>query len=201
MLMTPHTEPQIGDMTTDDPKALKERLAKVEAERDALLREVVQLRQEAMLDPLLPVFNRRAFRRELERGIGLLDRYNIGSTLLYLDIDSFKAINDRYGHAAGDKVLCRVAEALLSLVRVSDSVGRLGGDEFAILLIQTDEAGAKAKIKAIHRAFEDVAVEHAGEVISPRVSVGYTVLVRGDDADQALDRADAAMYRVKRRLI
>ena len=196
MLMRPETEE-----LSEETKALKARLYALETERDALLREVVQLRQEAMLDPLLPVYNRRAFRRELERAIALLDRYNIGSVLLYIDINNFKQVNDRYGHAAGDLFLMKVAETLLSLVRVSDSVGRLGGDEFAILLIQSDEVGARAKIKAIARAFEELEVECAGDILHPSVSVGLTSLVRGDDADHALDRADAAMYAAKRRKV
>lgn len=194
MLKPPETE-----VMSEEIKALKERLHAVEAERDALLREVVQLRQEAMLDPLLPVYNRRAFRRELERAIALLERYGIGSALLYIDINEFKRINDRFGHAAGDVVLASVAEALQSQVRVSDSVGRLGGDEFAIILIQADETGAEAKARAIRRAFRDMAVECApGETVHPQLAIGHTVLMRGDDPDRALDRADAAMYAAKR---
>ena len=179
--------------------SLEARILELEEERDRLMREVVQLRQEAMHDPLLPVYNRRAFTRELERAVALLDRYNIGSSLLYIDIDGFKTINDRFGHGAGDQVLQKVADLLLATVRVSDSVGRLGGDEFGILLMQSDEEATLAKIKSLEKAFETVSVDVAGQAIRFSVSVGYTVLVRGDDEAQALERADAAMYQVKNR--
>ena len=180
--------------------SLLARIAELEAENAALKAQVEQLRQETMLDAMLPVYNRRAFRRELERTIALLDRYDIGSALLYLDIDAFKAINDDYGHAAGDAVLSLVAQTLLQTVRVSDTVGRLGGDEFAIALIQSDEVATLAKIKAIKKAFEGLEVQTAkGETIQFSISIGYTVLVRGDDTDQALERADAAMYAQKRK--
>eukprot|EP01036_Dinobryon_divergens_P052930 gene52929-biopygen43535 len=116
-------------------------------ELEVLRNEVGQLKSRlkaaedlADRDALTPLLNRRGFLRELNRVRTFAQRYGSPASLVYFDLDGFKAINDQHGHAAGDAALQAVAERLLSNVRDSDVVGRMGGDEFAIVLVQADQA-------------------------------------------------------------
>src|SRR5258708_6394678 len=118
----------------------------------ALLAEIDQLRRDltdargridflerlADEDPLIPVANRRAFLREVTRMIGFGQRYGTPASIIYIHVNHLKAINDSYGHAAGDAALLQVARTLLEQVRNTDVVARLGGDEFGLLLLQAD---------------------------------------------------------------
>ena len=174
----------------------------------ALRREVEALRQEvatlkvrltraqalADTDVLAPVLNRRAFVRELDRAIGYIGRYGGSACLLYFDLDDFKAVNDRFGHAAGDAVLTTVAARLLAHVRKSDRVGRLGGDEFAVILVQTARADAVAKAEALTAAIAAERALHEGQAISLGATCGVYQLEPDVTAEQALAEADAAMF-------
>ncbi len=97
-------------------------------------RTIAELEARADVDPLLDILNRRGFERELKRSLAYLQRYQGEAALLFIDLDGFKAVNDRHGHAAGDALLKAVARELVGHVRASDVVGRLGGDEFGALL-------------------------------------------------------------------
>ena len=97
-------------------------------------RTIAELEARADVDPLLDILNRRGFERELKRSLAYLQRYNGEAALLFIDLDGFKAVNDRHGHAAGDALLKAVARELVGHVRASDVVARLGGDEFGVLL-------------------------------------------------------------------
>jgi diguanylate cyclase (GGDEF)-like protein len=113
--------------------------------------------------------------------------------VIYFDLDDFKGVNDRFGHAAGDAVLIAVAERLLAHVREADAVGRIGGDEFAVLLLHADLKAAQAKGATLAQAVSEDPVEAAGGV---RVSITWGARQIGavDSAEQALSEADAAMY-------
>src|SRR3546814_16264467 len=97
------------------------------------------LEQLADQDTLAPVLNRRAFIRELGRMAAFEERYGAAGAVLYFDVNDLKAINDRYGHAAGDAVLKQICEILLRETRASDVVGRLGVDEFGVIMAQIQE--------------------------------------------------------------
>jgi diguanylate cyclase (GGDEF)-like protein len=149
-------------------------------------------------DALTPLLNRRAFLRELTRVAAFAERYGSAASLVYLDLDGFKAINDRYGHAAGDAALVAVAERLAGLVRESDLVGRLGGDEFAVALVQADATTAAAKAEALAAAIAREPLQF-GEWSAPvRLSWGVAELTPGVPAAAAVAAADAAMYARKR---
>jgi diguanylate cyclase (GGDEF)-like protein len=144
-------------------------------------------------DVLTPLLNRRAFVREVQRAIALTRRHGTPASVIYFDLDDFKGVNDRFGHAAGDAVLIAVAERLLAQVREADVVGRIGGDEFAVLLQHADLSDAQAKAARLAKAVCAQKVETAGGV---RVSLTWGARQIGavDSAEQALSEADAAMY-------
>jgi diguanylate cyclase (GGDEF)-like protein len=180
--------------------ALARRLAaeveRLEAELAAARTEAAALAAKAERDPLTDVLNRRGFERELERALSYVERYGGGAALIYLDLDGFKPVNDRHGHAAGDAVLKAVARALVHHVRASDLVARLGGDEFALLLwnIAPDDADAKAV------AMEDLiatATQKGPARGTVGASAGVTMMTVDDTPAEALARADAAMYARK----
>jgi diguanylate cyclase (GGDEF)-like protein len=121
--------------------------------------------------------------------------------LVFVDLDAFKAVNDRYGHAIGDHVLVEVARRLRAVVRDEDTVARFGGDEF-VILVQSDAADdALEALAARVRQVVSEPIRHASSRIQIGVSTGWTTTVRPDEAPEAvLARADAAMYAAKRSL-
>jgi diguanylate cyclase (GGDEF)-like protein len=171
-----------------------ERLAR---ERDALAARLAVAEELADRDPLAPVFNRRAFLRELHRTMSEVERYKTPAAVLYLDLDGFKALNDGYGHAAGDAVLRHVALLLLDSVRESDVVGRLGGDEFGVILNRANAAEARAKGDALSNKINSSAIIYAGVPHHVRASVGVHPIAIVEDPETAIARADEAMYAEK----
>jgi diguanylate cyclase (GGDEF)-like protein len=142
--------------------------------------------------------NRRGFERELARASSYLQRYGGSAALVYLDLDGFKPVNDRHGHAAGDAVLKAVAAALLIAVRASDMVARIGGDEFAVLLWNLSPAAATTKALALERAITAATVTWDGGSLSVGASAGVAALGPDQDLGGLVARADAAMYARKR---
>ena len=141
---------------------------------------------------------RRAFVRELSRVRTFAQRYGSPASLVYFDLDGFKAINDRYGHAAGDAALNAVAERLVANVRESDVVGRMGGDEFAIVLVQADQATAEAKAASLAQAIEREPLRF-GEWTAPvHLSYGVAELTPDTDPEALIAAADTAMFSAKR---
>ena len=145
-------------------------------------------------DPLTGVLNRRRFEEELIRQLDRCRRYAEQATLVMIDLDLFKGINDSFGHAGGDETLQTVAAALLGHVRSSDILARVGGDEFAALLIGVGDERAGV----VAAGLANVVRELDGGPARVTASVGATVLRPGDQAETALLRADEALYRVKR---
>ncbi len=176
------------------------------AELDALRRELAgtrgrmaELERLADQDTLVPVPNRRGFVREMHRVFSFARRYGVSASLLYFDLNGFKEINDRLGHAAGDAALLKVGRALVDHVRESDIVGRIGGDEFAVILLQADQAIAEVKAAALAAAIEEEPLLWAGEAVTLSLAYGVSALDTIDPTE-ALAAADRAMYSQKRRL-
>jgi len=145
-------------------------------------------------DVLTPLLNRRAFVREVQRAIAQTRRHKTPASVIYFDMDGFKQINDRYGHAGGDTALIGVAERLMAAVREADVVGRIGGDEFAVLLQHADAAAAAAKAVALVQAVADPPLLCDGQEMTVQLSWGVRQVGAVDSAEQALAEADAAMY-------
>ena len=175
------------------------------ADENALLRasiaelreRLVQLEQLADTDTLTPLPNRRCFIRELERAVAQANRHGTPAAVLYVDIDSLKAINDRHGHFAGDAALIHVAKLLASLIRASDVAARIGGDEFALILDHLDLDSAIETAERIGRRIAATPLDLGGTAVQIKASVGTAAILAGDSVDEVMQRADRNMYRAK----
>ena len=165
---------------------------------EAAQSRIAELEARADVDPLLELLNRRGFERELKRSLAYIQRYGTIAALIYLDLDGFKAINDKYGHAAGDALLKAVAKRLTAQVRASDIVARLGGDEFAVLIWNASPAHAETKARELEDAVAGIAVSHGDATLSVGASAGIAMLNAADSTDMVIDHADRAMYARKR---
>ncbi|WP_418152533.1 GGDEF domain-containing protein [Litorimonas sp. RW-G-Af-16] len=175
------------------------------SENEALSEEIARLRlrvldleRAADTDPLVPIYNRRAFMREVQRAQTVMARYDMLSTMIYIDLNGFKSINDRFGHAIGDALLKKIGEVLLTGVRDCDMVARLGGDEFGVLLFKTTPKIARAKAGALVCRIAGQKVDMPTDPVSVTAAWGVAPCEAEDTPEQILDRADRAMYMAKR---
>ncbi len=176
--------------------------------RIGVARDVTALRQTeeklhflAHHDPLTELTNRSLFNDRLASALHAAQRHQSGLALLFLDLNDFKLINDTYGHAMGDRVLCAIADRLKGAVRATDTVARMGGDEFTILLtdIPSRDAVSRKVEQILALLAEPLGTECAG-IKTPSCSIGVACYpVDGEDADTLLRRADDNMYRLKAR--
>ena len=158
-----------------------------------------QMRLLATEDPLTKTYNRRHFSDLAERAWAHAARHAKPLSLLMLDADRFKAINDTYGHAAGDSVLVKLAEVCRENLRASDVVGRYGGEEFVILLSETDLDEARETAERLRRQLELTQVDIAQGTITFTVSIGVATKTRASlSVEQLLEQADEALLRAKR---
>ncbi|EJL23509.1 diguanylate cyclase (GGDEF) domain-containing protein [Caulobacter sp. AP07] len=189
------------DLTPQVQGALKTLMVEIDDLRAEVGRLKFKLNEAqglADMDVLAPVLNRRAFLREIKRVAAFAQRYGSPASLVFFDLDGFKAVNDRFGHAAGDEALKAVAQRLLAHVRESDVVGRIGGDEFAVLLVQADQQTAASKAETLAAAVRDMPVQVGEWSVPLKVSYGVREIEPGADPEAALAEADAAMFLKKR---
>ncbi len=185
--------------------SVREAASRLVDEIELLRREVEQTRtrledmaRTADQDTLLPILNRRAFVREISRAIALVARYGTPSSLLYFDLDNFKAVNDAHGHAAGDVVLRHFSDLIGSQIRDSDILARLGGDEFGVLLSHVTLDQARKKGHAVAESLRNNPPLWNGLPVALSFSCGAHELHAGQSADIAMAEADSAMYAEKR---
>jgi diguanylate cyclase (GGDEF)-like protein len=167
------------------------------AQLEASRARIVDLEARVEIDPLTEILNRRGFERELKRSLAYVKRYGTSAALVYLDLDDFKPVNDRHGHAAGDAVLKAIAATLVHQVRASDVVARLGGDEFVALLWNVSGPAAATKAAALEKAVLSTPVRWGNSTLVVGASAGVALLGALDTPDAVLARADAAMYAHK----
>jgi diguanylate cyclase (GGDEF)-like protein len=179
------------------PSRLAAEVARLGAELDASRARVSELEALIDVDALTQIFNRRGFERELKRSLAYVKRYGTKAAMVFLDLDAFKPVNDRHGHAAGDAMLKAIAATLIRHVRASDVVGRIGGDEFAVLLWNVREADAVAKAAALETLVARTAVRWKSATLAVGASAGVAFLGALDTPARVLARADAAMYARK----
>jgi len=161
--------------------------------------EIERLRRLSITDEATGLLNRRGFAEALGRAVQRARRYGEPGALLLIDLDGFKATNDTHGHAAGDRVLAVVADALRGQVRAVDDVARIGGDEFAVVLYPAPRRHAATRAAAIEAVLNSLTVSWRGCGIPIRASVGSHCFGADADAEDVFARADGDMYLRKNR--
>lgn len=157
------------------------------------------LQQRASQDSLTGLLTRGEFRQRLQIRFEKARHTESPAALIAIDLDRFKLLNDTAGHAAGDAMLCRVADVCRALVRSADTVARLGGDEFALLLENCSADQAHAMTQELRRLLNPLALEWEGTTYSVGASIGVAVLSAAmRDEQEWLVAADRACYRAKR---
>jgi diguanylate cyclase (GGDEF)-like protein len=175
--------------------SMSRRLAQFASEQEHTRSQLIQL---ADLDPLTGLMNRRRFRAELEKWVQHAVRYQRSVSLLVVDVDQFKYVNDTLGHGAGDRYLTRLAELLADDKRETDTLARLGGDEFGVLLTETPREGALFVAQRLLHILSGADIVIENRRLHTSASIGIAVCPDdGQDAETLLSRADLAMYRAK----
>ena len=171
---------------------------RVVLEHEAIQRE---LARQARTDPLTALLNRRAFFGEIHRRIDRLDREGMPGTLMYVDLDHLKSVNDLHGHDMGDEALVLTASLLRDTFRPSDLVARLGGDEFAVWMDGSDELTAAERAEMLRVEGPGAyarALPPMGQALSMSIGISSRRAGGGESLDNMMRRADMAMYEVKR---
>jgi diguanylate cyclase (GGDEF)-like protein len=155
--------------------------------------------QLALLDPLTRLGNRAALDNALRRELQLAERHHYELSVLMIDVDHFKKINDQHGHSAGDEVLREIASTIESVCRESDISFRYGGEEFVVLLRKTSEMGARIIGERLRREVNLLEVEKGTHKIQPSVSIGIGTRASGqkEHINDLFERADKALYLAK----
>ena len=163
-----------------------------------IIRTAEQMEKLATTDSLTGLFNRRHFLTSLEAEWSRFQRYYRSLSVLMLDVDHFKSVNDRYGHAAGDATLKAIAEACLEHKRKSDVVGRLGGEEFAIVLPETSLSWARTVAERLRKRIAALTITAEGHQLKVTASIGIAeAVVSMSGIDALMSAADQALYRAK----
>lgn len=174
-------------------------LAELKTSSTQLAQALSRMQDLAMVDELTGLKNRRAFFDDAEPAVAAARRRSQPIAVALLDLDFFKAVNDTYGHAAGDVVLKEVARRITSTLREEQIVGRLGGEEFVALLPDTSPAQALVAIERVRKAIGStpIPLPGGGPAITVTVSGGIAPLLEDDGLESVIDLADKAMYRAK----
>jgi two-component system cell cycle response regulator len=151
----------------------------------------------ATIDPLTTLRNRRAFVELTRLEVARSERYSLPLSLMLLDVDHFKIVNDGHGHAAGDQVLTELGALLARQLRATDLPARWGGEEFVIALPNTDLAGGHVLAERLRIAVTELAIEYEGRPIPLSVSIGVAGFSAGESLESLVDCADRAMYTAK----
>lgn len=166
------------------------------AEQEARIHQLESL---TSTDELTGLLNRRGFMEGMNRALQSARRYDEEGVISFIDLDGFKAINDTYGHPAGDMVLRRVAELLLRNVRKTDLVARIGGDEFAVLFIRAVKQVGRKRAEILRQILNASNLAYGDVSIPIRASIGSANYTGWSLPEEILNKADRAMYRQKHR--
>lgn len=171
----------------------------IESDSRQLTDELTRVRLLSLTDELTGLPNRRAFLRRLEDEVARVQRYGFPLSLALMDLDKFKEINDKYGHAGGDEVLRVYSKNILSIFRHHDLVARYGGEEFAVLLPNTESEGALRALNKVKNRCAETRWQANGSVVPvPTFSAGLALYKPGETSTAFVERVDKALYRAKR---
>ncbi len=177
---------------------LKKRIKEAEKSKTEMKKRAEQFEKEALMDPLTGVYNRRAFDIRLAQ---LMEKFRMGEakfSLILLDIDKFKYINDTLGHQAGDRILKKMAQCLKETFRKNDLIARYGGDEFVVLVEDMEKDMAKQRLVIFMKNFKKRRfISHKAGPVDVTVSAGIATPKKGEGVEELIERADKAMYRIK----
>lgn len=171
----------------------------IESDSRQLTDELTRVRLLSLTDELTGLPNRRAFLRRLEDEVARVQRYGFPLSLALIDLDKFKEVNDKYGHAGGDEVLRVYSKNILSIFRHHDLVARYGGEEFAVLLPNTESEGALRALNKVKNRCAETRWQSNGSVVAvPTFSAGLALYKPGETSTAFVERVDKALYRAKR---
>ena len=182
---------------TGRAERMRSRIVELEREATELHCELDSEKHGARIDPLTGIANRKSFEERFAQEIERKPGSELSVVMLLWDLDSFKAVNDSYGHRAGDRVLQSVATCFMAVARPDDFVARIGGEEFVVLLSGMKIAEAMVIANQVRSAVEALRFHFRGTPVRVTVSCGLTELQNQDPAGAAFERADLALYRAK----
>ena len=200
MLQLQQINQELEQRVAERTRQLDQRINELEDVKHELEQKTIMLEKLALTDPLTGLPNRRAMDRLAERELRRRDRYPGPLALGLIDVDHFKAINERYLLPGGDKVLVDLGKALGASLRTVDVLGRIGGEEFLVIAPETDVQGAVVLGERIRTTVEDAVFTYKEEPISVRVSIGFAIAEDGVIAEyEAMKHlAAAALADAKR---
>jgi diguanylate cyclase len=178
-------------------KTMVDRIQVMEVEAQTFRHHLEEQTRRAMLDHLTGLPNRAGLQKRMEEEFDRWKRYGGQLLVAVLDVDHFKAINDSFGHLAGDKVLRLIAQQLQRRLRKTDFIGRFGGEEFVLLMPGTTLEQGGPVLEELRAGISECPFHFKSQRVTITISLGYTAVKDGDELDQAFDRADQAMYRAK----
>ncbi len=158
---------------------------------------ITHLEQLSVTDELTGIRNRRGLKLSLGRLLAASARYNEEAVLGFIDLDDFKAINDTYGHAAGDNALRQVAKTLKTHTRTSDIIGRIAGDEFAVILTRCAPVQGNDRMRNLQKIINKTVITHGEQAIKLKCSMGIRPFSGITDPEELINAADSAMYQDK----
>jgi diguanylate cyclase (GGDEF)-like protein len=184
---------------TGELKRLRQRITCMKQEVVRVQKRAKALEQEILLDPLTGVHNRRAYEKRIQEELARFERHKEIFSVLMIDIDHFKSVNDRYGHWAGDRCLEEIVKLIERILRGTDFLARYGGEEFIAILPGTDEAGVFIVADRMRKFIQKARFLYQNKEIPLTVSIGGTTVKLSDLNSEAIfKRVDSAMYEAKR---
>jgi diguanylate cyclase len=190
----------VVDVIDDIVRANQNLQSKLETAESRLQEQATEIEthiSRSLTDPLTSLPNRREFNNRLEERMAAWNRRQEIFSLLILDVDHFKKLNDEHGHLAGDQVLAAIGRALRTSIRREDAVARYGGEEFAILLPNTSLEETSHVAQNVRDAVARIGIDHNGHPLAVTASGGFATIQPGEEAEPLIHRADAALYAAK----
>ncbi len=188
----------VGETFAEQKRHYEAQLQELNDRMSNLRQDLVAAREKMKRDSLTGAYNRRAFDTAIQQSLNVNFILNQPVTLIMIDVDNFKTINDTYGHAAGDEVLRALGDCLTrSFIRKSDLVARYGGDEFAVILNDTNARNAAPVIERFLAGVRKIQVPYAPDNVGVSCSAGLAEIAHGDTVESLLIRADKGLYEAK----